>query len=89
MTMYTIAVVQFGELWRVVQDDGRHGDALPYGDAVKYAERLARLARWQGYDVEVLVHRDGELRPHMQLTTMAKGANSALPRSGDRTAPGG
>jgi hypothetical protein len=89
MTMHTIAVVQYGNLWRAVEDGGRHGEALPYGDALKYAERLARLAHWQGFDVEVLVHQGGELRPHLQLPDLASGVDRPLPLPSDGTAPGG
>jgi hypothetical protein len=87
MTMHTIAVVQYGALWRPVQDDRRYGEALPYGDALKYAERLARLSHWQGLDVEVLVHQGGELRPHLQLRAFVNGSDRRLALPADGTAP--
>lgn len=84
MKSKTIAVVQYGQLWRVIRGDGRPGEPLPYRDALKYAERLARLARWQGLDVEVLVHQGGELRPHLQLSASANVAALSLNPPDDR-----
>lgn len=74
MTIRKIAVVQFGDYWRIVDSDGRHGDPLAYDLALAGAETLARLARWQGLDVDLLVHRGAELREHLSLRDATPGS---------------
>jgi hypothetical protein len=62
-----IAVVQYEDYWRIVDQDGRQGEPLTYEVALAGAETLARVARWQGLDVDVLVHRGNELRMHLKF----------------------
>lgn len=67
MDTQRIAVVQYGDNWRVVRAEGGCGELLGYDDAVHLAERLARLASWRGRPVDVLVHRGTELREHLRF----------------------
>lgn len=59
-----IGIVQFGDQWRIVDDDGHRSEPKTFDDALASAQVLARRAKWQGLEAEILVHRDGELRGH-------------------------
>jgi hypothetical protein len=57
------AVLRFGDDWRVVDRDGRHGSFPSAAEAAVHVGGLARAAADLGYDVEVLVQSPvGELR---------------------------
>lgn len=67
MDTQKLAVVQQGDRWRIVDPGGPRTELATYDEALTRAERLARRAFWQGQDVDVLIHRDAELKPHLRL----------------------
>ncbi|HWW27507.1 MAG TPA: hypothetical protein VNZ85_16615 [Caulobacter sp.] len=67
MDTQKLAVVQQGDHWRIVAPGGLSTELATYDEALTRAERLARRAFWQGQNVEVLIHRDAELKAYLRL----------------------